>query len=391
MIIQSLLDTDLYKFTMGQVALHQFPWVNVEYEFKCRNDIKWTQKHFSRLVEEVRSFCKLKLTEDELRYLSDIRFFKQSYIDFLRLYQPDLNHIEMWQGENHELNLRIKGPWFLTVYWEVPLLAIISEINTEMQSAPIDTIHLRDSARGWFNLRNKCIHVNDNPFTFIDFGTRRRAFREWHDNVVSYFKDNTKHFAGTSNVWMAKRYGLKPIGTMAHEFMQVGQALDVPLVDSQKRMLQAWVDEYRGDLGIALTDVIGIDPFLKDFDLYFAKLYDGLRQDSGDPFVWADKVLEHYENLGIDPKTKALVFSDGLNFDKCSALHKAYSGRTNVSFGIGTNLTNDFDSITPMQIVIKIVECNGRPVAKISDSPGKGMCRDDEYVAYLKKVFGVIK
>jgi nicotinate phosphoribosyltransferase len=209
--------------------------------------------------------------------------------------------------------------------------------------------------------------------------------------LVAFLKYSGLNFVGTSNVWLAKKHGLAPIGTMAHEFLQAGQATGGWLPDSQKRMLQAWTDEYRGDLGIALTDVIGIDAFLKDFDLYFAKLYDGLRHDSGDPYWWADKVIAHYENLGIDPKTKSLVFSDGLDFNKCAELHETYKNITNVSFGIGTNLTNDFNDVVAPKIVIKMIECNGQPVAKISDSPGKGMCEDSDYVDHLKKVFGVEK
>ena len=197
------------------------------------------------------------------------------------------------------------------------------------------------------------------------------------------------YFIGTSNVYLAKKYDLKPIGTHAHEFFQIFQATNVPLINSQREALQSWTNEYRGDLGIALTDIIGIDAFLKDFDLYFAKLYDGVRHDSGSATEWADKVIAHYEKLGIDPKTKTLVFSDGLDFNKCADLHKIYGDVINVSFGVGTFITNDFDGITPLQIVMKIVECNGRPVAKISDSPGKGMCEDLEYVSYLKKVFNV--
>lgn len=386
MIINSLLDTDLYKLTMGQVALHQFPWVNVVYEFKCRNNANWTHEHLVRLREEIKHFCTLGFKKDELEYLSSIKFFKKSYIDFLRLYRPDINHITI-QLINGELQLQVKGPWFLTVYWEVPLLAIISEIYLESDDE--HTTHLRH-VEACARLDNKLLDHENCPFYFADFGTRRRYSAAWQKRVVRHCKEEAgSSFVGTSNIMLAKEYGLKPIGTMAHEFLQVGQALDVPLIDSQKRMLQSWVDEYRGDLGIALTDVIGFDAFLKDFDLYFAKLYDGLRHDSGDPFVWANKAINHYKKLGIDPTTKTLVFSDGLNFEKATNIYKEFSGQTNVSFGIGTNLTNDFEGITPLQIVMKIVECNGRPVAKISDSPGKGMCKDEEYVKYLKKVFGV--
>ncbi|MHA2280144.1 MAG: nicotinate phosphoribosyltransferase [Promethearchaeota archaeon] len=378
MIIKSLLDTDLYKLTMGQVALHQFSNTIVKYEFKCRNDGKFNIGHLARLKEEIKNFCSLRFTPEEIKYLSKIRFLKKSYIDFLKFYRPDPDHVTLkLQGE--ELRIIVEGPWFLTVYWEVPLLAMISEIYTE-------GISLGNFPRALERLETKKKLAIETGYSFVDFGTRRRFSREWHDLVIENLKE-LPNFKGTSNIFFAKEYGLTPIGTMAHEFLQVGQALDVPLVDSQKRMLQSWVDEYRGDLGIALTDVIGIDAFLKDFDLYFAKLYDGLRHDSGEPKMWAEKVIKHYKSLGIDPKTKTLVFSDGLDFIKAANLYNQYHNHANISFGIGTNLTNDLGGLTPLQIVMKITECNGRPVAKISDSPGKGMCKDEEYVRYLRKVF----
>jgi len=378
-VINSLLDTDLYKFTMGQVALHQFPWVNVKYEFKCRNKASWTPMHLAKISEEIDNFCSLKFTTDELSYLSNLRFIKKSYIDFLKLYQPDRDHVQI-SLERGELKITVEGPWFLTVYWEVPLLAIVNQVYFGGRLEPV-------IADGLDRLDNKIRISREHPFKFADFGTRRRYSVAWHRNVIDELNKHTPNFVGTSNVMMAREFNLRPIGTMAHEFLQVGQALDVPLVDSQKRMLQSWVDEYRGDLGIALTDVIGIDAFLKDFDLYFAKLYDGLRHDSGDPYVWARKVISHYESLGIDPKTKTLVFSDGLNFGKAADLYHEFKSQISTSFGIGTNLTNDFYGVEPLQIVMKIIECNGRPVAKISDSPGKGMCRDEQFVAYLRKVF----
>lgn len=386
MIIKSLLDQDLYKLAMGQVALHQFPWVHVKYEFKCRNQLLiLDNKKLEHLINEVKNFCSLKFTDDELNYLSSINFLKPSYIDFLRLYSPNISHLTLNHSITKGLEISIKGPWFLTIYWEVPLLAMINEIYFSHMN------HMQTLMEDGTNRLNKKIKIVKNVgFNFADFGTRRRFCVGWHNHIVRELAErNIIGFIGTSNVHLAQKYGIKPIGTMAHEFLQVGQALDVPLIDSQKRMLQSWVDEYRGDLGIALTDVIGIDAFLKDFDLYFAKLYDGLRHDSGSPYVWADKVIKHYEYLNINPKTKTLVFSDGLDFNKCAELYNHYKNRTNVSFGIGTNLTNDFSTFKPLQIVMKIVECNGRPVAKISDSPGKGMCRDSKYVDYLKGVFKV--
>ena len=300
MIIKSLLDQDFYKFSMGQVALHQFPWVNVKYEFKCRNSITFTNDHLCRLKEEVKSFCNLQLTKYELEYLSSIRFFKKSYIDFLKLYKPDIDHVDI-QLVDDDLQIHIEGPWFLTIYFEVPLLAMISQIYYECNGIKLN---VRDGTK----ILNEKIDIADKEgFPFVDFGTRRRFSHTWHEMVINTLKD-VKGFKGTSNVLFAKDYDLTPIGTMAHEIFMVGQSIDVSLVNSQKKMLQIWSEEYRGDLGIALTDTIGIDAFLKDFDLYFAKLYDGVRHDSGCPFIWGDKVIKHYNELGIDPMTKYGMF-----------------------------------------------------------------------------------
>ena len=208
-------------------------------------------------------------------------------------------------------------------------------------------------------------------------------------HIVAAFHNTVPNvFRGTSNVLLAKELNITPIGTMAHEFLQAFQALDVRLRDFQKAALETWVQEYRGDLGIALTDVVGMDAFLRDFDLYFAKLFDGLRHDSGDPYEWGDKAYAHYRKLKIDTKTKMLTFSDGLNLPKAWELHQYFKDRFQVSFGIGTNLTNDMGQ-TPLNIVLKLVECNGQSVAKISDSPGKTMTDNDTFLAYLRQVFQI--
>lgn len=378
-IINSLLDTDFYKYSQAQLALHQFPTVQVEYAFKCRNKANWTEHHVERIREEIAHCCTLKLTDSELSYLGSIRFFKPGYIDFLRLYQPNINHIKV-ELIDGRLDIRVKGPWYLTIFFEVPVLSIVNEVYFRDRLG-------KNLITGYERLSDKIKLVNKNPFPFADFGTRRRFSASWHNEVIAGLI-GVPSFIGTSNVMLAKKYNIKPIGTMAHELFMVAQAV-YPTQDFQKHILQDWADEYRGDLGIALTDIVGFDAFLKDFDLYFAKLYSGLRHDSGPADVWANKAITHYESLGINPKTKTLVFSDGLTFNKASELYKEFDHRIPVSFGIGTFLTNDFEGITPLQIVMKLVKVNERPVAKISDSPGKGMCEDEEYVKYLKKVFKI--
>jgi len=226
-----------------------------------------------------------------------------------------------------------------------------------------------------------------NPFEFFDFGVRRRFSGEWQDEVVATLaREVPQYFKGTSNVYLAKKYKLVPIGTMAHEYLQSYQSFGVRLRDFQKAALEDWVQEYRGDLGTALTDVVGMDAFLADFDLYFAKLFDGLRHDSGDPVVWGEKALAHYARLRIDPQTKRLVFSDGLDLPTAFALYRHFADRTMTGFGIGTNLTND-TGIPALNIVMKLVSCNGQPVAKLSDAAGKTLCKDETFLAYLRQVF----
>lgn len=384
-IIKSLLDNDLYTYTVGQMAIHQFNNTQVKYEFKCRNTEAlrpWTHHMVLELKDEVQNFCNLRFTPEELDYLRSIRFLKDDYIDFLGLYQPNPEHISVTK-DHEELEITVHGPWYLTIFFEVPVLAMVNEIYFKYYGQ-------NNKKDGRTLLEKKIALANYNGIYFSDFGTRRRYSAEWQREVVEYCAEHATGFNGTSNVLLAKDLGLKPIGTMSHQAIMVGAGQeDVRLAKSQAYMLQKWVDEYRGDLGIALTDTYGFDAFLNDFDLYFAKLYDGLRHDSGDPITWADKAIAHYVKLGIDPMTKTLVFSDGLNMEKAVEIAMYLEGSINVSFGIGTNLTNDFTGQTPMQIVMKIVSCNGAPVAKISDSKGKGMCKDAEYIKYVKKVFKI--
>lgn len=383
-IINSLLDTDLYKLTMMQGVLHQFPWLEVEYDFKCRNKVNWTREMVTDINGELDHLCSLSFRPDELDYLQNIRYIKNDFIDFLRFFRLDRNHIVAWLDNDSELCIKVKGSWLSTILFEVPVLAIINEVYRRyVPGSPEAGIEL---------LRNKIEFAKSEfpeGFRFADFGTRRRYSRAWQHHVLATLKEEINgHLFGTSNVLFAKEMSLVPVGTMAHEWLQAGQAVGVRLVDSQKKMLQAWVDEYRGDLGIALSDVVGIDAFLRDFDLYFAKLYDGVRHDSGDPLKWAYKVIDHYRSLKIDPRQKSLVFSDGLDFMTAVAIYNELHRDARVSFGIGTNLTNDFGD-DALQIVIKMTQANGQPVAKISDSAGKGMCHDEQYLQYLKRVFRI--
>jgi len=387
LIIKSLLDTDLYKFTMGQVVLHQFSDAIVEYTFKNRTKGIDLTPYIEEIEKEIDNLCKLRINKEELKYLGSLGFFKGSFLEFLRLLQ--LNRSDVSIEAKNGFELKITGPWITTIYFEVPLLAIINETYFKNQIQDKDELWKEGEKR--LNQKVKLIkEIKDFDFVLIEFGTRRRYSRDWHEHLVQILKNSLPpdKFLGTSNINLAKKFKLRPIGTMAHEFLQAAQALGPRLIDSQKYALQAWADEYRGQLGIALSDVLGMDAFLIDFDAYFAKLYDGCRHDSGDPYIWCDKLLRHYKNLGIDARTKIAVFSDGLTIPNAIKIAKKYSGKIKVSFGIGTNLTNDLGP-KALQIVIKMTKCNGFPVAKISDSPGKQTCKDQQYLDYLKKVFKI--
>jgi nicotinate phosphoribosyltransferase len=387
MPIDSLLDTDLYKFTMMQVVLHHFPAAQVEYRFKCRNAGVDLRPYVDDIRAGIVDLCRLRFRPRELDYLRSWRFFKSDYVDLLKLFQLDQRFIHVAPADAPgEIEIVIAGPWLHTILFEVPVLAIVSEVySRRVHPEP-------DFAEGRRRLAAKIADINaveDPDFRIADYGTRRRFSYEWQDEVVRTLRDGIGHkFVGTSNVKLALDHNLTPLGTMAHEYLQACQAVGPRLRDSQTFAFNMWAREYRGDLGIALSDVCGMDAFLRDFDLFFCKLFDGVRHDSGDPFEWGEKLIAHYNRMRIDPHTKVMVFSDSLNVPLAQRLFEYFRGRSQTAFGIGTNLTNDL-GYTPLQIVIKMTRCNGQPVAKISDEPGKAMDYDPSYVAYVRQVFQV--
>ena len=332
--------------------------------------------------------CRLRFTPDELAYLRGWRFFKSDYVDLLGLFQLDERFIavERVAGSETEIDIVIRGPWLHTILFEVPVLAIVSEVYLRNRHPDLDL------GLGRERLAAKVERINavpDPAFRIADYGTRRRFSRAWQDEVLQTLKRGIgPKFVGTSNVLFAMAHGLTPLGTMAHEYLQACQAVGPRLRDSQVFAFNTWAREYRGDLGIALSDVCGMDAFLRDFDLFFCKLFDGVRHDSGDPFAWGEKLIAHYQRMRIDPLSKTMVFSDSLNVPLAIRLFEHFRGRMQTAFGIGTNLTNDV-GIEPLQIVVKMTRCNGQPVAKISDEPSKAMDYDPSYLAYLREVFQV--
>ncbi len=390
-IIKSLLETDLYKFSMGQAIYHQFPGYKTTWTFKCRNkDVHFTKEMVDEIRDQIKAYCTLTFTEEELEYIDKIKWMKGSYVDFLRLWRPRYEDFEITDDAECGLFIETKGTWLNTSMYEIPTLAIVNEVYFRMQ---YDYNELIESFKEkldekYNNLKNGHWYAG----TFSEFGLRRRLSAQAQELVVEKFShlNDTRHsasnFVGTSNVYLAKKFNLLPVGTMAHEWiMCVGQGNHKhnPAY-SNWYALDAWVKEYGILNGTALTDAITTDCFLKDFQLTYATLFAGVRHDSGDPIEWGEKMIAHYEELNIDPKLKTLLFSDGLDFERADKIFRHFNGRIKVAFGIGTYLSND-TCVPPLNIVMKTTMCNGQDVAKISDTPGKGMCKNPEYVEYLQR------
>lgn len=390
-ITTSLLETDMYKFSMGQAIYHQFSDYKTTWTFKCRNkEVYFTIEMVEEIKEQIKKYCELKFTEDELDYLNNIKWIKGSYVDFLRLWTPRYEDFEISTEAECGLSIETKGTWLNTSMYEIPTLAIVNEVYFRMN---YDYDKLFESFKKklnekYENLKSGKWYVG----TFSEFGLRRRLSSEAQELVVEKLShlNDTHHcsstFVGTSNVYLAKKFDLTPVGTMAHEWiMCVGQGNHKhnPAY-SNWYAFDAWVKEYGVLNGIALTDTITTDCFLKDFRLTYSTLFSGVRHDSGNPYEWGDKMIEHYNKLGVNTKQKTLLFSDGLDFDRADKLFRYFNSRAKVAFGIGTYLSNDTE-VSPLNIVMKITKCNGQDVAKISDTTGKGMCKNPEYIEYLQR------
>ena len=379
--VVSLLDTDLYKFNMNQVMFHKHTNLNGKYIFKCRNKgVEFTDEMIEEINAQIDHLCTLTFTDEELNYLGSLRFIKSDYIEFLRLWRPLRRYVKCWKDEELGMRIEVEGPIFSVMQFEIYLLEIVNEVYFRMK---YDYHVLVETARQKLYRKTRGFQDEFYDFKFAEFGCRRRLSREWQDYVVKELIE-TKHCVGTSNVYLAMKYGIKPIGTYAHEYVQMYQGIPgVQLAYTNKLAMTEWFEEYQGDNGTALTDTLGTDLFLMDFNKLQANCYTGVRHDSGDPFEWGEKMISHYYKLGIDPRTKTLLFSDSLDFDRAQAISDHFRGRINTSFGIGTFLSNDTCE-DPLNIVIKLQYVNGHPVAKLSDDWGKAMCQDGDYLEYLK-------
>lgn len=390
--IRSLLSNDLYKFSMHQAAFHNFPETHVKVEWKCRGNEKLGHLK-DKLDAALDNFCTLRFTEDEINYLGKFSWFKEDYLNYLLRWYPLRKQIKTGVDADGQLTVVAEGPEIDVIHFEIPVLATISELymddylekhnldRAEMEKLGLENVDMMiDKLKDCYSKGHK--------FTFADFGLRRRFSADYHEKVVKRFLERApEFFVGTSDVLLAKELGCKPIGTFAHEwFMMLQNHPEIPIGNVQQKALDVWAREYRGELGIALSDIFGFKAFLRDFDKYYAKLFDGCRHDSGDPFTWGEMLIEHYEKLGIDPKTKVGCWSDSLNAEKCVDIAKAFCGRIKVSFGVGTAITNS-TPIKPLNMVMKLVEANGKPCVKLSDSLGKSMCHDESFIEYVKKQY----
>ena len=382
-IVVSLLDTDLYKFNMDQVIFHRHTDLCGQYYFKCRNEgVVFTREMADEIGEQVDHLCSLRFRKEELDYLRSIRFIKNDYVEFLRLWHPIRDYVSVGLAPGGELSVTVDGPLFSAMQFEIYLLEIINEVYFRMS---YDYESLRRSAEERLDAKIRAMREGTYTFRFAEFGCRRRLSREWQDEVVRRFVTETSNCVGTSNVYLAMKYNITPIGTYAHEFVQMYQGIDsIPLAYTNHYAMKDWYAEYDGDNGTALTDTVTTDLFLLDFNRSMVNNYTGVRHDSGDPYEWGEKIIAHYEKYGVDPRTKLLLFSDSLDFDRAQKLYDHFRDRAKVSFGIGTFVSND-TAEEPLNIVIKLQYVNGRPVAKLSDAPGKAMCRDPEYLEYLKR------
>lgn len=384
-VLHTLLDTDAYKLHMQQAVFHQYHDVQVAAEFRCRGD-DLLGIYADAIREQVDAMQHLRLQDDEFQWLSSLPFFKEDYLQWLRHFRYDPSQVKI-SNDNGKLHIRLEGPWREVIMWEVPLLAVISELVHRFRSPEASVeLALTTLEQKLVDFAQLTDSLDMSRFRLMDFGTRRRFSREVQQAIVERLQQEP-WFVGTSNYDLARRLNLTPMGTQAHEWFQAHQQISPELATSQRAALAAWLDEYPNQLGIALTDCITMDAFLRDFGPEFATAYQGLRHDSGDPLEWGEKAIAHYQKLGIDPMSKVLVFSDNLDLSKAVGLYRHFSSRVNLAFGIGTRLTCDIPQVKPLNIVIKLVECNGKPVAKLSDSPGKTICHDKAFVRALRKAF----
>ncbi len=383
----SILDNDFYKFTMQCAVMQLFPDVQARYTFINRGKHTFPEGFGEALKKQIIRMAELRLTKEEQKYLAkNCPYLNAAYLDLLAGYQYDPGEVHIEQ-KGKDLTVTVEGHWFRTILWEVPILFLISELYYRIthQERAIDETVIKSTIEKTKIYKELGVPV-------AEFGTRRRHSYAVQQLVVDTLtKHGGKSFVGTSNVHLAMASKTRPIGTHAHEwFMFHGAKFGFTMANALS--LEHWTDVYRGDLGVALSDTYTNDVFFEQFDKKFAKLFDGVRHDSGDPIAYAEKVIAHYKKLGINPAYKFIIFSDGLNTEKVAEITHATKDKIGISFGIGTNLTNDV-GLEPMNIVMKLtgVQLDGKrwvPTVKLSDEKGKHT-GEPEMIQLAKDVLGI--
>jgi nicotinate phosphoribosyltransferase len=368
MPIVSILDNDLYKFTMQKAVLDCFPGVEVESQFFNRNPAHiFTDEFHDKLWVNLESMSKLRLLSEEYGFMQDrIPFLGEPYLKWLKDYRYDPSCIKT-KIIDGKLDLRFKGTWEQKILWEVPLMALISEVYFQCNYKSNESFFLDYLER----TRRKGEALSENNVIFTDFGTRRRRSFAIQRMVVECLSQY-KGFMGTSNVYLAMKNNVKPLGTMAHEWIMGVSALE-GLRHANRYAMMHWSNSYKGNLGTALPDTFGTEAFFEDFDNYYARLFDSGRHDSGCPYIFGDRFIKHYKSININPMHKSLIFSDALNVKKAIDIKTYFQGKINTSFGIGTHFTNDVPDSEALNMVIKMISCNGIPVVKLSDTPSKAI------------------
>ena len=388
--VQSVLDTDLYVLNMMSATMHQCANFanNGKFRFICRSNVD-LRPYASEIRQELDKLETLGLTLDQKQYLEHhATWLKKDFIEYLRLFRFNTKFLHIGNS-GKQLEIEVDAPVLNGMPFEMPVLSTVSEVYNRNVNGHIKHEDLRKSVMK--QVASLSARIAADPegmkdFKFADFGTRRRfSFESQRLLVETMKKAFPDHFVGTSNVHLAKEYNVKPIGTMAHLWQMLFQQSGCRVENSVEESLEAWVREFRGELGYALTDTLTTDHFFKKFDKFFGLLYTGLRHDSGCPYEFGEKAIAHYEKLGIDPKSKVLIFSDGLTLEKAIDIYYRFKDRINVSFGIGTFLTNNIDGVDAISIVMKLIRVNGEPVAKLSDDAGKELCEEDYFLDYIKR------
>ena len=378
MIIRSILENDLYKFSMSYYYQVHYPNAWGTFTFHDRNNTRYTNEFVEDLRKEFSNLASLSLLDSEFEWASStINYIPRYFWEWLCHFRFEADKIVTWLDDEQHLHIEVSDLMYKVTFYEIPILAIVSELYHRHHDNIFQTREeLLDVMVD--NLKNKADIASCHNLFFADFGMRRRFNTISEEIVIEYMKEHCPTFTGTSTVYLAMKYHLRPIGTMAHECFMFQAAIHSPK-EANYEVMEQWVKVYDGNLGTVLTDTYTVDVFLRNFSMKLAKLYDGVRHDSGDPKVFGDKIIDKYKSYGIDPKSKTIVFSDGLDFQTAAEIKEYFAGRIKVTFGIGTNLTCDLPGIRPMNIVMKLKECRineRQPIygcVKLSDVPGKAI------------------